>query len=61
MVCKLPPLNKIKNYGKEKKIWLIDLANPKSGAPGLFILTVCTVSENKGFWNCPRFGVSRYC
>ena len=38
----------------------IDLAKPKSGAPRLFILTGCTVSENKVFWNCRRFGVSGY-
>ena len=39
----------------------IDLAKPKSEAPGLFILTGCRISENKRFWNCPRFGVSCYC
>ena len=39
----------------------IDLAKPKSGAPGFFILTGCMVSENKKFSNCPRFGVSGYC
>ena len=28
----------------------IDLAKPKSGALGLFILTVCRISENKSPW-----------
>ena len=31
----------------------IDLAKPKSGAPGLFIRTGYRISENKRLWNCP--------
>ena len=38
-----------------------DLAKPKSGAPGLFILTGCRISENKRLWNCPPFGFPGYC
>ena len=34
----------------------IDLAKPKSGAPGLFIL-----SENERLWNCPPFGFPGNC
>ena len=33
----------------EKKLLDIDLAKPKSGAPWLFSLTACEVSENKTF------------
>ena len=39
----------------------IDLAKPKSGAPGLFILTGCRISENKRLWNCPPFGFPGNC
>ena len=39
----------------------IYLAKPKSGAPGLFILTGCRISENKRLWNCQPFGFPRYC
>ena len=39
----------------------IDLAKPKSGAPGMFIFTGCRISENKRLWNCPPFGFPRYC
>ena len=39
----------------------IDLAKPKSGAPGFFILTGCRISENKRLWNCLPFGFPGYC
>ena len=39
----------------------IDLAKPKSGAPGFFILTGCRISENKRLWNCPPFGFPGNC
>ena len=39
----------------------IHLAKPKSGAPGLFILTGCRISENERLWNCPPFGFPGNC
>ena len=39
----------------------IYLAKPQSGAPGLFILTGCRISENKRLWNCPPYGFPGYC
>ena len=44
-----------------RTILYIDLAKPKSGAPGLFILTGCRIRENKRLWNCPPFGFPGYC
>ena len=32
-----------------------------SGAPGLFILTGCRISENERLWNCPPFGFPGNC
>ena len=39
----------------------IDLAKPKSGAPGLFIRTGYRISENKRLWNCPPLGFPGNC
>ena len=58
----------IKSFNKAlKPTWIkkyleyIDLAKPKSGAPGLFFLTGCRISENKRLWNCPPFGFPGNC
>ena len=42
--------------GNLQQVKYIDLAKPKSGAPGLFIFTGCRISENKRLWNCPPLG-----
>ena len=58
LVCQL--LSHCMYYGRLLESY-IDLAKPKSGAPGLFILTGCRISENKRIWNCPPFGFPGYC
>ena len=52
-------MNKM-TYEMNHLIQYTDSAKPKSGAPGLFILTGCRISENKRLWNCPPFGFPGY-
>ena len=60
-MLQLSPNTIYKLSSLELVIYTIDLAKPKSGAPGLFILTGSRISENKRLWNCPCFSFPGYC